>query len=76
MSMFLVECSELNQKLIEICEKLIQKILKKIEDLITYEQANNVVSQVRNITGKFSENAETSALLVENEGYFEDVKNQ
>ena len=48
--MFLVECSELNQKLIEICEKLIQKILKKIEDLITYEQANNVVSQVRNIT--------------------------
>ena len=76
MSMFLVECSELNQKLIEICEKLIQKILKKIEDLITYEQANNVVSQVRNITGKFSERAETSAVLVESEGYFEDVKNQ
>ena len=62
--MFLVECSELNQKLIEICEKLIQKILKKIEDLITYEQANNVVSQVRNITGKFSEKAETSSVLV------------
>lgn len=75
MSMFLVECNELNEELIVMCEKLIKKILKKVEDLITLEQATQVTSQVRTMTQKFSERAETSSLLVEYEGYLEDVKN-
>jgi hypothetical protein len=37
MSMFLVECNELNERLIEMCENLIKKILKKVEELIAYE---------------------------------------
>lgn len=76
MSMFLVDCGELNQKLIVMCEDLIKKILKKVEYLITYEQATSVTTQVRNMATKFSDKAETSALLVENESFLEDVKGQ
>jgi len=50
MSMFLVECGELNEKLIVMCEDLIKKILKKVEELITFEQATQVTTQVRNMS--------------------------
>jgi len=48
--MFLVECGELNEKLIVMCEDLIKKILKKVEELITFEQATQVTTQVRNMS--------------------------
>ena len=48
--MFLVECSKLNEKLINMCEDLIRKIVRKVEEMITYEQASSVTSQVRNIS--------------------------
>lgn len=76
MSMFLVECSKLNEKLINMCEDLIRKIVRKVEEMITYEQASSVTSQVRNISTQFNDAAETSAKLVDYEGYLEDVKNQ
>jgi hypothetical protein len=75
MSMFLVECNDLNENLIKMCENFIKKILAKIEYLITYEQATHVSGQVRNMTTTFANRAETSSLLVEYEGYLEDVKN-
>jgi len=53
MSMFLVECSDLNEKLVTICEELIKKILKKIEDYVFVEQALKVSSEVRTMTTKF-----------------------
>lgn len=34
MSMFLVECSDLNETLITICKNMIIKILKKTEDFV------------------------------------------
>jgi hypothetical protein len=34
MSMFLVECSDLNENLVTICKNMITKILKKTEDFV------------------------------------------
>jgi len=48
--MFLVECSELNEKLVVMCEDLIKKILAKVEYLITSEQATSVTGSVRMMT--------------------------
>jgi len=74
--MFLVECGDLNEKLVTICEELIKKILKKIEDYVFVEQALKVSSDVRTMTTKFQDKADSSKDLVDFEDYLEDIKNQ
>jgi hypothetical protein len=39
MSMFLVECSDLNENLVVICKNMITKILKKTEEFVYIETA-------------------------------------
>ena len=48
MSMFLVECNELNQNLIIKCEQLIDRILRKVYDYIV-EQSSSVSNEIRTI---------------------------
>jgi len=42
MSMFLVECSDLNENLVTICKNMITKILKKTEEFIYTETAQRL----------------------------------
>lgn len=74
MSMFLVECSKLNEELVLTCERMITKILTKIEHFVFTESAANVHTNVRNMSQKFGEKADTSAALVDSEKFLEDVK--
>jgi hypothetical protein len=52
MSMFLVQCHELNNKLIHECENLINSIVKRIYD-VNMEEANYVIAEVKKITDAF-----------------------
>ena len=74
MSMFLVECSDLNEQLVTMCEKLISKLLKAVHDHIFTTCSTNLRTEVLDITNKFQEKADTSKLLVKNEEYLEMVK--
>ena len=53
MSMFLVECNELNEFLVSICKSMIQKILKKVEDYVYQDTAQKIQSEIRNMHTTF-----------------------
>ena len=74
--MFLVECNELNQQLIFICDRLIEKILKKIFDYIVEQTQQSISAEVRTITTRFAEKADSTTSLVEYEAYLESVRMQ
>lgn len=76
MSMFLVECSDLNENLVTICKNMITKILKKTEDYVYQETASRLQSEIRNMNTEFTKKADTSADLVQGEKFLEDSKNQ
>ena len=73
MNMFLVECNELNQNLIIICERMIEKILKKVFEHITQSSAD-ISAEIRNFTTKFNDKAENTTSLVEFEANLEHIK--
>jgi hypothetical protein len=75
MSMFLVECSDLNENLVTICKNMITKILKKTEDFVYQETASKLQSDIRNMNTTFTQKADTSADLVVSEKFLEDSKN-
>jgi hypothetical protein len=75
MSMFLVECSELNETLVNICKSLITKILNKTEEFVYNETATKLQQDIRTMSTTFTQKAETSAELVISERYLEDQKN-
>lgn len=75
MSMFLVECSDLNEKLVTICKDMITKILKKTEDFVYSETATKLQSEIRNMNTQFTVKADTSSDLVLSEKFLEDSKN-
>lgn len=54
MSMFLVECSDLNENLVTICKNMITKILKKTEDFVYQETASKLQSDIRNMNTTFT----------------------
>jgi len=64
MSMFLVECSTLNEDLIKICNKLIKMICAKIHNYVFTELQQNVQTAVRAMSAKFLDKADTSSKLV------------
>ena len=72
LSMFLVQCHELNNRLIHECEKLIDTILKHVYDT-NQEEASWVINQVRLITDNFSARTDDSAQLVAFEDYLGEV---
>ena len=64
MSMFLVECTTLNEDLIKICNKLIKQICAKIHNHVFTELQQNVMASVRAMQAKFLDKADTSSKLV------------
>lgn len=75
MSMFLVECSDLNENLVTICKNMIHKILKKTEEFIYNETAQRLQGEIRNMNTTFTQKADTSADLVISEKFLDDSKN-
>lgn len=73
MSMFLIQCHELNNRLIHECEKLIEGIIKRIYE-VNMDEANYVIGEVKQITEKFSIGAKESADLVLFEAELTEVK--
>ena len=49
MSMFLIECEEINNRLIDECERLITLMLNKITDYVQHDLATKVQTEVRAI---------------------------
>jgi hypothetical protein len=76
MSMFLVECSDLNADLVKICKDMITKILKQTETFIYSDTAMSLQNVIRAMNTEFTKKADTSADLVSNEKYLEDSKTQ
>ena len=76
MSMFLVECSQLNEALVKICKEMIGKILKRTEDFVYNETATTLSNNIRNMSNEFNKKSDTSADLVVAEQYFETSKSQ
>lgn len=60
MSMFLVECNELNEYLVKLCKNLIEKILHKVEDYVYQDTAQKIQSDIRNMNTTFQQKADTS----------------
>ena len=60
MSMFLVECEEINIRLVEECESLIVRMLNKITDYVQHDLATKVQTDVRAIATQFLEKPSTT----------------
>ena len=74
MSMFLVECEEINIRLVEECEGLIVTMLNKITEYVQHELAQKVQTDVRQISTNFQDKPTTTKQLVEAYDYLDDVK--
>jgi len=75
MNMFLIDCVDLNEKLVEECEDLIKAIVEKTSYYTFQERANNIITNFKQIQEGFASKAESSKLLVKMEKELEDVKN-
>jgi hypothetical protein len=73
MSMFLVQCHELNNKLIHQCEELIDKIVFRIYT-VNMEEASYVCTSVKLITDGFLISAKESDELVKFEADLEEIR--
>ena len=51
--MFLVECEEINNRLIDECEYMITMMLNKITDYVQHDLATKVQTEVRAIQTQF-----------------------
>jgi hypothetical protein len=49
MNMFLIRCSDINDKLFEYCDEIIQLILHKVANLVFTEWATEITSNVKTI---------------------------
>ena len=74
MSMFLVNCEELNNKLISDCESIVNEMLGKIADYVQIDLAPQIVQSVRNIKAKFAERVSTTRELVDALDYLDEAK--
>ena len=79
MSMFLIETDKLNNNLIDICEKMIHKILKAIENYVFQEESGRIKSQIQDINTAFAKTVQEvhqTKELVDYENYHETVKTE
>ena len=75
MSMFLIQCHELNNHLVHACEKLIDTIVKKMFDTNS-EEASLIIGEVKRIQEAFTNKTEKSEELVQFEEYLDEVRNK
>ena len=74
MNMFLIDCADLNNKLCQECEDLIDRILARAADQVFTESAPNISTRVKLIQEQFATKADSSKRLVSLEKQLEDVK--
>lgn len=53
MSMFLVECHELNESLVVICKNMITRVLKSTETFVYQDSALKIQQEIRTMTTNF-----------------------
>jgi hypothetical protein len=76
MSMFLVQCEDLNNKLINDCEELVRMMLSRVGEYVQGDLAQEVQKEVREIKQEFAVKVSTTRALVEDEAYLDDIKSK
>ncbi len=74
MNMFLIDCVDLNNKLVSELEELIDKILTKVSDFVFTESSASIIASVKAINESFAAKADTSKKLVSMEKELEEIK--
>lgn len=74
MSMFLIQCEDLNNKIITECDELIRLMLSRIGEYVQSDLATKVTADVRNIKAEFAKTTKTTKELVIAEQYIESVR--
>ena len=73
MNMFLVDCHELNEKLIDDCNDLIAELERTIADNLK-EQADRMLEEYDGIQKKLNQKLDTEEILVETEQFLSNLK--
>jgi hypothetical protein len=75
MNMFMIDCSDLNKKLCDECDALVERLLSRAADFVLSETSVQITAQVKNIGDRFTLRAnESTQELVKSEKEFEDFK--
>lgn len=75
MNMFMIDCSDLNKRLCDECDILVEMILRKCQDFVFTETAMSIFQTVKTVGEKFALRAnDTTQDLVKSEKEFEDFK--
>jgi hypothetical protein len=74
MSMFLIQCEDLNNKIITDCDELIRMMLSRIGEYVQSDLATKVTADVRNIKQVFSDPVTKTEQLVAAEAYIDSVR--
>lgn len=75
MNMILIDCQQLNQSLIDKCQKFIKRIIGKIKQNTT-DLAGGVIQSAEQIKSKLQEKPTDAKQLVDAENYLEDVRTE
>ena len=75
MSMFLIQCHDLNNRLILECERLVETIVKRIYD-DNLDEATQVIAEVKLIGEEFNKKAEESHEWVQYEAVLQEVQSK
>lgn len=74
MNMFLIDCVDLNNKLVSELEELIDRILTKVSEFVFTESSASIIASVKAINESFAAKADTSKKLVSMEKELEEIK--
>jgi hypothetical protein len=74
LNMFLIQTEELNNKLVELCEDLIEKNVDAVSDYVFNQESVNVKTAVQNIITEFQKGPKTTQELVLADNYFKEVE--
>lgn len=74
MNMFLIDCADLNNKLVHECELLIDRILARAAEQVFTESASNITNRVKSMQENFTIKPDTSKKLVFMEKQLDDVR--
>ncbi len=75
MNMFLIDCAELNNRLCQECEELIERILQRTAEYIFLETSASITGAVKQINESFQNKANNSKDLVRMEKELDEIKN-
>lgn len=76
LNMFLIQTEELNNRLVELCEKHIQTYVNAIKNYVYVDEASAVSQSIRDIQNKFSNMPKDTKALVQSDEFYKDVENR